>query len=163
MGLGMMLIKLASGFVALVICMKWTGTKGISNLTPIDFIWSIMLSEIFGNGLYDPQVKWYVVLIMLLVWCAIKLLFDKIMFHTDKVEILISGEEVLIIRDSKPDHKMLKKHYLDLRDLKEALRKQSIFSIDEVEHAYLEKDGSVTVKKKAAFEPVTKGDLNIKV
>ncbi|MDW0110495.1 hypothetical protein QT716_10655 [Sporosarcina aquimarina] len=67
MEFGMILIKLVSGFLALVICMKLTGAKGVSNLTPIDFIWSILLSEIVGNGLYDEKVKWYYVLLTLLV------------------------------------------------------------------------------------------------
>lgn len=58
MEIGIILVKLVSGFITLIICMKITGAKGVLNLTPIDFIWSIMLSEIMGNGIYDSNVAW---------------------------------------------------------------------------------------------------------
>ncbi|MET3574207.1 uncharacterized membrane protein YcaP (DUF421 family) [Bhargavaea ullalensis] len=141
--------------------MKWTGAKGVSNLTPIDFIWSIMLSEIFGNGLYDPEVKWYVVLLMILFWCGLKVLFDNILSRTDKIEKFLTGEHQLIVLDGEPLKDRLRKNRMDMQDLDEALRKQGIFSIEEVKRAYLEKDGSLTVQLKAFAEPVTKGDLNL--
>ncbi|SIT87221.1 DUF421 domain-containing protein [Edaphobacillus lindanitolerans] len=161
MSIGLIMVKMISGFLALILCMKWTGAKGVSNLTPIDFIWSIMLSEIFGNGLYDPQVKWYVVLLTIVVWCGLKVLFDNILYRTDKVERILTGEHQLIILDGEPIEDRLRKNRVDSRDLGEALRKQGIFSIEEVKRAYLEKDGSLTVQLKEFAEPVTKGDLKI--
>lgn len=159
MSIGLIFVKMISGFLALVLCMKWTGAKGVSNLTPIDFIWSIMLSEIFGNGLYDPEVKWYVVLLMIVGWCGLKVLFDNILFRTDKIEKLLTGAPQLIVLDGEPIKEQLRKNRMDSRDLSEGLRKQSIFSLDEVKRAYLEKDGSITVQLKAHAEPLTKNDL----
>lgn len=162
MEFGVILVKLVSGFLALVICMKVSGAKGVSNLTPIDFIWSILLSEIMGNGLYDEKVKWYVVLLTLLAWCLLKVGFDKMMYKSDKVEVLITGEEDLIIKDGKMDKSKMKANRLDVRELNHALRKQGIFSIDEIERAYMERDGTVTVQRKPEYEPLTKCDLGLK-
>lgn len=163
MEIGIILIKLVSGFVALIICMKITGAKGVSNLTPIDFIWSIMLSEIMGNGIYDTDVAWYVVLITLSAWCILKISFDFFMFRFDKIEIMITGKKDLIIEDGKLDEKVMKDNRIDNRELSHALRKQGIFSIDEIKHAYLERDGTVSVQKKKEFEQVTKKDLSVNI
>ena len=159
MEFGMILIKLISGFLALVICMKLTGAKGVSNLTPIDFIWSILLSEIVGNGLYDEKVKWYYVLLTLLIWCLLKFLFDKIMYKSDRLERMITGDRDQIILDGELDEKEMQDNRLDLRELCHALRKQGIFSLDEIDQAFLEKDGTITVQKKTEYETATKGDL----
>lgn len=156
---GMIAFKLVSGFLALVFCMKMTGVKGVSNLTSIDFIWSILLSEIIGNGLYDQTVKWYTVLLTLLGWCLLKILFDLLMYRSEKLEIIIAGEKELLIEDGRFVRKTMKKNRIDERELELALRKQGVFSKSEVEQAYLEMDGSVSVKLKPRFQPVTKEDL----
>lgn len=156
---GLISLKLISGFLALVFCMKITGAKGVSNLTSIDFIWSILLSEIMGNGLYDQEVKWYTVLLTLLGWCLLKILFDMVMYRSERIELMITGDKELLVKDGRPDWEMMKKNRIDERELKHALRKQGVFSMDEVVRAYMEMDGSISVKLKRAFQPATKGDL----
>lgn len=159
---GMIGLKLVSGFLALVFCMKMTGAKGVSNLTSIDFIWSILLSEIIGNGLYDQDVKWYTVLLTLLAWCLLKILFDFVMYRSEKIEVMITGDKELIVEDGRLDRETMKKNRIDERELEHALRKQGVFDLDEVERAYLEMDGTVTVKLKPRFQSATKGDLEIR-
>ncbi|WP_153722862.1 DUF421 domain-containing protein [Sporosarcina cascadiensis] len=155
-------LKLVSGFLALVFCMKMTGAKGVSNLTSIDFIWSILLSEIVGNGLYDTEVKWYTVLLTLLGWCLIKMLFDYFMYKSDKIEVIITGERELLIKDGQPDRETMRKNRIDKRELEHALRKQGVFSMDEIQRAYLEMDGAVTIQLKKDYQTATKGDLQSK-
>ncbi|MEK4965220.1 YetF domain-containing protein [Weizmannia sp. FSL K6-3076] len=148
MQIGMDLLKLIMGFLALIFCLKCTGAKSISNLTPIDFIWSIMLSEIVGNGLYDPSVKWYYILAMLSVWVIIKIIFDILIYRYDKLEKFLIGDKTLMIDKGKINKVVLKKNKIDMNQLTELLRKQGVFSLDEIDQAYLEKDGTVTVKKR---------------
>ncbi|NHM31266.1 DUF421 domain-containing protein [Neobacillus terrae] len=162
MELVIILLKLIMGFAALLFCLKVSGVKGLKNITPIDFIWSIMLSEIFGNGLYDSKVKWYYILAALLLWCVIKIIFDKLMDHSDKFEKIMSGDKVLLIENGIIDKHALEKCDIDLAQLKESLRKLSIFSFNEVDKVYLEADGSISVKKFPEYQPVTRRDLNIK-
>ncbi|MEZ0119027.1 DUF421 domain-containing protein [Heyndrickxia coagulans] len=109
MQIGMDLLKLIMGFLALIFCLKCTGAKSISNLTPIDFIWSIMLSEIVGNGLYDPSVKWYYILAMLSVWVIIKIIFDILIYRYDKLEKFLIGDKTLMIDKGKINKVVLKK------------------------------------------------------
>ncbi|AWP38002.1 YetF domain-containing protein [Heyndrickxia faecalis] len=148
MQIGMDLLKLIMGFLALIFCLKCTGAKSISNLTPIDFIWSIMLSEIVGNSLYDPSVKWYYILAMLSVWVIIKIIFDILIYRYDKLEKFLIGDKTVIIDKGKINKVVLKKNKIDMNQLSELLRKQGVFLLDEIDQAYLEKDGTVTVKKR---------------
>lgn len=161
MDLVIILVKVTMGFIALLICLKVTGAKGISNLTPIDFIWSIMLSEMVGNGLYDNKVKWYYILSALAVWCVIKIAFDYVMYRSDKAEKVIIGDKTLIIDKGKVDLSKLKKNKIDLKQLQESIRKNGVFSLEEIDRAYIETDGTITVKKKRGDETVKRNDLKL--
>ncbi|WP_018664155.1 DUF421 domain-containing protein [Heyndrickxia acidiproducens] len=107
-----------------------------------------MLSEIVGNGLYDATVKWYYILAMLSVWVIIKVIFDILIYRSDKLEKFLIGDKALIIDKGKINKEVLKKNKIDMNQLTELLRKQSVFSFEEIDLAYLEKDGTVTVKKR---------------
>ncbi|MDW0110496.1 YetF domain-containing protein [Sporosarcina aquimarina] len=81
------------------------------------------------------------------------------MYKSDKLERMLTGDRDHIIIDGELDEMEMKDNRLDLRELSHALRKQGIFSLDEIDQAFLEKDGTVTVQKKEEFETATKGDL----
>ena len=162
MELVVVLSKVIIGFIALLFCLKIAGTKSLGNLTTIDFIWTIMLSEMVGNGLYDSKVKWYYILATLLLWVALKIILDKLMYRSDRTEIFLTGNKVMLIDNGIIDHHAMQKTEVDLQQLKESLRKQSIFSLKEVDKVYLERDGSISVKKFPEYQPVTHKDLNIK-
>lgn len=161
MNLGLILVKLVMGFIALLLCLKITGAKGIANLTPIDFIWSIMLSEMVGNGLYDEKVKWYFILVSLVVWCMIKIAFDSLMYRSNRIENALIGDKVLIIDNGKINSGKLRENKIDLKQLQESMRKNGIFSLEEIDRAFIETDGSITVKKKYGNEPITRNDMNL--
>ena len=54
--LGQITIELFVGFV-LLIATKILGKTQISQLTPFDFISAIVIGELVGNTVYDPEVR----------------------------------------------------------------------------------------------------------
>lgn len=54
--IGQMSIELIFGFFALLFATKLLGKTQISQLTPFDFISSIVLGELVGNSIYDSEI-----------------------------------------------------------------------------------------------------------
>ncbi|UOY93269.1 DUF421 domain-containing protein [Ectobacillus sp. JY-23] len=53
------------------------------------------------------------------------------------------------------------KNHLHIDQLMQLLQAKDIFSLQEVEHAVLEKDGTVSVLRNAAYDSVIKQDLKL--
>lgn len=68
--LGQITIELLLVFV-LLIATKILGKTQISQLTPFDFISAIVLGELVGNTIYDPEVKVWCILYAVLVWTVL--------------------------------------------------------------------------------------------
>lgn len=59
-------VKLVISFFGLWIITFITGRKTLSQLTPLDFLSSLILSEIVGNTIYDDEVKiWHLLFALL--------------------------------------------------------------------------------------------------
>lgn len=69
--------KLIVGFVGLWLLTRFLGKKEISQLTPFDFVSSLMLSELVGNTVYQEDVKFSHLLFSLFLWGVLSYLFEK--------------------------------------------------------------------------------------
>ena len=75
--------------------------KTISQLTPLDFLSSLILSEIVGASLYDDKVNLYHLLFALALWTTMSYLFEKATTHFVKFGYLTEGRAVLLIDNGK--------------------------------------------------------------
>lgn len=146
-------VKLIISFFGLWMIAFITGRKVLSQLTPLDFMSSLVLSEIVGNTLYDDQAKVSYLLFSLTLWTFITYIFEKITTHFVKFGSAVEGRAALIIDDGKVNKKLLKKYDIEYTQLLSMLRKQNVFSLREVKHAILETDGSLSVLRQPESEP----------
>ncbi|WP_367946408.1 DUF421 domain-containing protein [Halobacillus salinus] len=73
---------------------------------------------------------------------------------------VITGEPVVVIENGEIKEKGWKKTRLDLESLEVMLRKKNTFSLKEVDYAIFETDGTLSVKKKDVYQPITKMKWN---
>lgn len=71
--------------------------------------------------------------------------FGEIASRSDGFSRLVSGKPHVIVRDGNIDHKELHRHNLSHADLEGALHMAGAPSVDEVELARFERDGSISV------------------
>ena len=74
----MITVKLVTAFFGLWLMTKLLGKKEISQLTPFDFISSLMLSELVGNTIYDRGVHFMMLIYALVLWMVLSLALEKI-------------------------------------------------------------------------------------
>ena len=155
-------VELTAGFIGLIISVQVIGKRLVSQITPFDFISAIVLGELVGNAIYDPNTEFYHVLYAIFVWTLLIFVVELITQKFYKSRRVIEGHPTLIIKQGTIDFKALSKEGLDFSEFLTMLREKDVLSVKEVEYAILEASGNVTVIKKAKYSQPTLEDLNIK-
>ncbi|MWV45808.1 DUF421 domain-containing protein [Paenibacillus sp. HJL G12] len=161
MDLGMITVKLITGFLGLWIMTRVLGKKEISQLTPFDFVSSLMLSELVGNTVYQEDVHVGQLLFSLAIWFILSYVFEKVTQYARKTRGSLEGSPSILIRNGEVDMREMKRNRLDFEQLLMMLRQKDIFSVREVSYAIFETNGSLSVMKNGAYEAVQKSDLKI--
>ncbi|WP_430392877.1 DUF421 domain-containing protein [Bacillus suaedaesalsae] len=155
-------IKLVIGYVALMAITKILGKTQINQLTPFDFISALALGELVGGAIHDKEISPWQIIYVVIIWGALVYITEMITQKFKQTRSLLEGKPSLIIHKGKINYEALKKNKLDLDQLQLLLRKKDIFSIQEVEYAILETDGTVSILKSSTAASPTRSDLQLK-
>lgn len=154
-------IELIVGFFGLLIVTRVIRKTQINEITPFDFISAIVLGELLGNAIYDPETNIWIVLYALTLWVILMMIIEIITQKYRRTRKIIEGEPAIVIRNGQIDYKVLKREKLDLNELLSILRQKDVFSIREIEFALLEQSGNISVLKKSKYDNPTTEDLNL--
>ncbi|UCZ54713.1 DUF421 domain-containing protein [Bacillus shivajii] len=154
-------IELLIGFIALLILTKILGKTQISQLTPFDFISALVLGELVGNAIYDKEIGVHYVLYAVSLWGTLISVVEIITQKWKRTRSFLEGKPAIVIRKGKIDRSELKKNRLDINQLQNLLRNKDVFSLQEVEYAILEANGTINVLKKSPYQSTTRNDLNL--
>jgi uncharacterized membrane protein YcaP (DUF421 family) len=155
-------IELVCGFFALFFVAKISRKSQINEITPFDFISSMVLGELLGNAIYDKDVTIWNILYALLVWTILMWVIEKITQKFRRTRKILDGDPAIIIRNGQIDFDIIKKEQIDINELLSILRQKDIFSVREVEFAILEPSGNVSVLKKSKYDNPTNEDMKLK-
>ena len=149
------------GFIALFILTKVLGKTQITQITAFDFIAALVLGELVGNALYDKEVGIPQIGFAVILWGVLIYITEIITEKYKSTRGLLEGRPSLIIYKGNIDREQLKKSKLDINQLQHLLRSKDVFSVQEVQYAVLETDGTVSVLKASQYQNVTRGDMNL--
>lgn len=153
--------ELFIGYFALLILTKILGKTTISQFSTFDFIAVLVLGELVGAAMYTKDTKVFHVLFAIGIWGALIYLTAWITQKFRKTRAIFEGTPQLIINKGKIVFDVLKKNQMDLDQLSMGLRMKDVFSFYEVEYAYLEANGDLSVIKKTPYNTVTAKDINM--
>lgn len=153
--------KLLFGLIALLIVTRFFGKKTIAQLTPFDFIHSIVLGGLLEESVYDTKVSPFQLLFAVSVWSLMLYTIEVLSRKHDKVRILLKGEASILIKDGFLNVQELNRNHIEMEQLRIMLRQEGVFSIREVKDLYLEPGGTISLKKYAKLDQVTPKMLNL--
>lgn len=137
------------------------GKTGFSQLTPFDFISVLILGELLGNAVYDKEVSIWQILFATVLWA---LLIYGSMLVTQKFKRLrktLEGEPSIIVRKGQIEYRELQGNKMDLNQLQSLIRQKGYMSVQEVEYAILETNGTLSVFPKPDHDTPKMKDLNL--
>ncbi len=162
MGIGSITLELLVGFLALLILTKALGKTQITQITPFDFISSLVLGELVGNAIYDKEVNILSIIYAVLLWGVLIYIVEWITQKFRGTRNILEGNPSIVISHGKISRRQLKKNKLDINQLQNLLRQKDVFSLREVDFAILETNGSLSVLKKPDYQQPTKQDFDLK-
>ncbi|MBH1941799.1 DUF421 domain-containing protein [Mobilitalea sibirica] len=154
-------IDLVFGLVGLFIVSRVIRKTQINQVSPFDFISSIVLGELLGNAVYDEKVKIWSILYSFILWTILMLLIELITQKFRKSRKVFEGEPAIIIRNGQFDYQVMKREKLDINELQSMLRQKDVFTVREVEYGILEQNGALSIIKKPKYDKPTLEDMNL--
>lgn len=145
MNLFLILFKTLFFYFFIILVYRLMGKREIGQLGVIDLIVSILIAELVAISIenYNQSVVLTVLPVMLLV--GLEISFAYISLKSKTIRKFIDGKTSLIIYSGKLNYKEMIKQRYSVDDLLLSLRQKSIKSIEEVEFAFLEKNGLLSV------------------
>ena len=148
-------------YIIVLIVMRLMGKREIGQLQPFELAISIMIADLASVPMTELGIPITNGIIPILGLLIMHLIISILNMKNINIRRIISGQPSLLIYRGKIDEKVLKKERITINELQERLRKDSIFSLADVEYAILETSGDVTVIQKPDKRTVIPQDLNI--
>jgi uncharacterized membrane protein YcaP (DUF421 family) len=156
-----MTIRCVLSFIILYLLCRILGKKLISQMTFFDFVAGVTLGSITASLIFSSNVPKWVGLYGLTLFALIVLVLDLITLKSFKGRKMINGEPLLLVKNGKFNEQGMSKARLTVDELQLQLRKKNIFYLDEVDMAFFETDGTISVLKKPEKMSATKKELQI--
>jgi uncharacterized membrane protein YcaP (DUF421 family) len=141
------IVRGAIVFCVLLLMVRVSGRRTVGQFTPFDLLVVMLLSEAVSNSLTggDESVSGGLIIAGTLV--ALNMTASFLTSHSSKMSDILDGSPVLLGRDGKIFHKVLKKCRLSDTEVTEALHEADC-KLEEMAYAFLEADGNITIQKK---------------
>ncbi|HHW38544.1 MAG TPA: DUF421 domain-containing protein [Bacillales bacterium] len=155
------LVRSIASFIIIFILARILGKAQLSQLTFFDYIIGITIGDMATAVAIDSSIEFLNGIVGLLVYTSFSLIIGFGAIKSLKFRKIVEGSPTILIEEGKLLEKNLKKSKLTYNDLMVGLRSKNAFKLSEVQLAVLETDGSISVMKKAGYEPITASDLNM--
>ena len=135
-------------YLALLVMVRLSGKRTVSQLTPFDLLVVMLLSEAVSNGLSggDDSVSGGLIIAATLI--VLNASIGLLSARSRKMESLLQGEAVLLGRDGVFFDKVMQRNRVGEADIEQALREADC-ARHQMQCAFLEAGGSITVLKRS--------------
>lgn len=121
------------------------GKREVGQLGIIDLIVSILIAELAVLSIEELDKSIFISVIPILTLTLLQTILAYFSLKKPKFRILLDGNPSLIIKNGKVNFKEMTKQKYNLDDLLVQLREKGFKSIEEIEYAILENNGTLSV------------------
>ena len=148
--------------VVLLILTRLLGKKQMSQLTYFNYITGVTMGSVAGDFISEVNMPVVDTLASLIAICILTELNSFIALKSTSYRKVMDGDDIILIKKGKIIKPALKSCRMSVNILLMLLRQSNTFSVEEVEYAILETNGSLSVMKRQQAQPIIKSDLDIK-
>lgn len=150
--MGLIFIRTIIIYVTLLVVMRLMGKRQIGEMQPFELVVTLLIAELACIPMADtsiPLLYGVVAIVAIFFLHQIVCLLD---LGFKPMKALLSGSPSIVLNKDGVDDKQLKKNNLDVSDLIESLRAAGYFSLDAVDYALYEANGSFSALPKSSYE-----------
>lgn len=124
---------------------RWIGGRSISQLSMVEFLLVIALGSAVGDSLFYPDVPLLHAMLVITVIVLINKGLDFLILRWNAAQKAIDGTPTWLVRDGRLDTEQSTGRGLGNAEVLALLRVEGIRNLGEVENAFLEASGSLSV------------------
>ena len=132
-------------YVLVMVLVRLSGKRAVGQFTPFDLVLLILIGNAVQNGINGGDNSLTGATIMAITLVALNYGVAWVTARNRPAEILVEGVPVVLARDGKLFKSVLLRELISKADFHEAMRINGVDSLDEVQLALLETNGSISV------------------
>lgn len=152
-------MKLTLGLIGVMIVLKLMGKKELAQVTPLDFVYALILGGIIEESLYDATVPVYEMLFSIFFWALLIFVLEKFALKSRRFKSISQGDPQLLINEGHLDRKIMDENNMDVDEVRMLLRMKDVFSLSQVKYGILEESGELSVMQYAREEAPTRVEI----
>lgn len=132
-------------YFLILLSYRLMGKREIGQLGVIDLIISILIAELVAISIENFNDSLFNTIIPIIVLVIVEIFLAYLSVKFKWIRTLFDGKASVIIKNGKINYNEMVKLRYSLDDLLMQLRQKSIKSIDEIEYAFLEHNGKLSI------------------
>lgn len=135
-------------YLAIFLLLRFVLKRQTGGLSTPDILLVVLLADAAQNGManeYRSITEGIVLICTIIFW---NFAIDWLEFHVPPLAAWLRPSPVLLIKDGRVIRRHLRQELITMDELMSRLREQGAARPDDVSQAYVEPDGSISVKKK---------------
>lgn len=139
------LVRIILVYTFALLLVRWVGSRSLSQLSVVEFLLVVALGSAVGDPLFYPEVPVLHALLAIAGVVVINKCIDRIMLRSRAAQRRMDGTPVDLIRDCHLMIENAARRNLAPAEIFEQLRLDGICNLGEVEAAYIEPNGEISV------------------
>ncbi len=140
-----LMLRAVAVYVFIIIAIRLFGKKELTQLSVIDLVFILLISNAVQNAMVGPDTSLQGGLVAAGALFITNYILKKLIYKFQSVGKLIQGEPITLIYNGLIQKNNLKKAGFTIHELEAAVREHGIESIKKVDLAMLEVDGNISV------------------
>lgn len=132
---------------------RWIGGRSVAQLSMIDLLLVIALGSAVGDATFYPEVPLLQAMAVITIVVGINKGLDKLIERSDRAKRIIDGRTIALVHHGRILSAGRAARDLSTSEVKGMLRIQGIANLGQVEAAFLEAGGGMSVFRRATVQP----------
>ena len=145
-------IRTAVIFIVLLVIMRLMGKRQIGEMQPFELVITLLIAELACIPMADVSIPLLYGIISVLTIFVLHEIMTLLDLKIKPLKSFISGKPSVVINKNGIDDYQLKRNNLDVSDLIESLRSAGYFSLDSIDYALYEANGTFSALPKQDYE-----------
>lgn len=140
------ILRAISVYVALLVLFRIAGRKTLANMTTFDFVLTLIVSEAIQQALIDDDQSQTGALLLVVTLIGLDVALSLLKRRSRLLARLTESVPLLLVEDGVVNEKRCQKERVDVEDILGAAREHhGLERLEQVKHAILEKNGSISI------------------
>ncbi|MBQ3221743.1 MAG: DUF421 domain-containing protein [Clostridia bacterium] len=154
--MGLIFIRTVIVFIATLIVMRLMGKRQIGEMQPYELVITLIIADLACIPMADNSIPLLYGLIAILTVYFLHQIICVLDLNFPAAKTVVSGSPSIVLNKNGIDDTQLKKNNLDVSDLIESLRVEGYFSLDAVDYALYEAEGTFSALPKPNYQDLQK-------